>query len=180
METFPSCFWLFLSESASSGTALFRRPSWAALLSGLRGLRFVLPSFFRSLGAVALGHTGCLLRYSEQEVLFPEGSQVMVKDLLKACNFQRRIQLNSTQETSKRRASRPGPVVHPTKGTARPVASERSHGPHGALLPLHRTTTSLSLVWGWSHAVVGFRGSDRRWWSTSDNGKRQLSQDTSG
>ena len=50
MVSFPSCFWPFLSESASSGTALFRRPSWAALLSGLRGLRFVLPFFFRGGG----------------------------------------------------------------------------------------------------------------------------------
>ena len=61
-----------------------------------------------------------------------------------------------------------------------PVASEGSHGPHGPLLPLHRTTTSQSLVWGRSQAVVGFRGSGRRWWSTSDNGKGRLSQDTSG
>ena len=86
MVSLPSCFWLVLSESASSGTALFRRPSWAALLSGLRGLRFVLP-FFRGPGAVALGHTGSLLGYSEQGVFFPGGSKVMVKELLKACPF---------------------------------------------------------------------------------------------
>ena len=39
----------------------------------------------------------------------------MVKELLKACPFKRRSQLNSTQEASKRRASRPGPDVFPTK-----------------------------------------------------------------
>ena len=112
MVSFPSCFWLFLSESASSGTALFRRPCWAALLSGLRGLRFVLPFFFRGPGAVALGHTGSLLGCSEQGVLFPEGSKVMIKELLKACPFlmAQSTQLNSTQEASKRRASRPGPT----------------------------------------------------------------------
>ena len=33
-----------------------------------------------------------------------------------------------------------------------------SYGPHGALLPLHRTTRSQSLVWVRSHAVVGFWG----------------------
>ena len=39
----------------------------------------------------------------------------MVKELLKACPFERRSQLNSTQEDSKRRASRPGPDVLPTE-----------------------------------------------------------------
>ena len=55
-----------------------------------------------------------------------------------------------------------------------------SYGPHGALLPLHRTTTSQSLVRDGSHAVVGFRVWGRRWWLTSDNGKGRLSLDTSG
>ena len=87
MEAFPSHFWLYLYESGSSETAWFRRPASAALLSGLRGLRFVVALFFRGPGADALGHTGFLLRYSEQEVLFPEGSQVMIKELLKACPF---------------------------------------------------------------------------------------------
>ena len=40
----------------------------------------------------------------------------MNKELLKACPFfLRRSQLNSTQEASKRRASRPGPNIFPTK-----------------------------------------------------------------
>ena len=56
-----------------------------------------------------------LLGCSEQGVLFPEGSQVMVKELPKASPFKWRSQLNSTQEASKRRASGPGPVVHPTE-----------------------------------------------------------------
>ena len=41
----------------------------------------------RGLGADALGHTGSLLGYSVQGVLFPEGSQAKVKELLKACLF---------------------------------------------------------------------------------------------
>ena len=53
----------------------------------LRGLRFVLPFVFRVPGAVSLGHTGSLLGYSEQGVLFPGGSKVMVMELLKACPF---------------------------------------------------------------------------------------------
>ena len=114
MESFPSCFLLFLSESASLGTALFRRPSWAALLSGLRGLRFVLPFSFRGPGAVSLGHTGSLLGYSEEEVLFPGGSKVMVKELLRACLFFKGA-VNSTQPKKPQRggASRPGPNTIP-------------------------------------------------------------------
>ena len=42
----------------------------------------------------------------------------------------------------------------PNESTASPVASARSHGPHGPQLPLHRTTTSQSPVWGKSLAVV--------------------------
>ena len=87
MEFFLSRFWLFHFGSGSSGAALFRRPARATLLAGLRGLRFVLLYFFEGPGADALGHPGSLLGYSEQEVLFPEGSQVMVKELLKACPF---------------------------------------------------------------------------------------------
>ena len=83
----------------------------------------------------------------------------MVKELLKACPFHWRSQLNSTQEASKRWASGPGPSIFPTKRTARTVDSEGSHGPHGALLPLHRTTTRQSLVRVRSQAVVGFGGS---------------------
>ena len=87
METFPSHFWLCHYESGSSGTAWFRHPARAANLAGLRGSRFVLLYFFGGPGAVALGHTGSLLGFSEQEVLLPEGSQVMVKELLKGCRF---------------------------------------------------------------------------------------------
>ena len=127
--------------------------------------------------ADALGHTGSLLECSEQEVLFLEGTQVMVKELPKACPFSKAESTQLNPRSLKEAAKSPRTKHLPNRSTARPVASERSHGPHGAL---HRTTTSQSLVWSRSQAVVGFRVSGRRWWSTSDNGKGQLSQDTSG
>ena len=79
-----------------------------------------------------------------------------------------------TEASQTPRTSRP-----PNQRTARPVASGRATV-RTVHFPLHRTTTSQSLVWDRSLAVVGFRGSGRRWWSTSGNGKGRLSQDTSG
>ena len=48
-----------------------------------------------------------------------------------------------------------------------------SYGPHKALLPLHRTTTSQSLVRDRSLAVVGFRVSGRWWWWKTSSPKTQ-------
>ena len=145
METPPSHFWLYLHESVSLGTAWFRRPAWATLLPGLRGLRFVLHFFFSCPEAVALGHTGFLLRYSEQEVLFLEASQVMVKELLKACPLLKAPSTQLNPRSLKEAGQWPRTSRPPNQRTVRPVASEGSH-PHGALIPLHRTTTRQSLV----------------------------------
>ena len=100
METFPSPGGFHHYKSGSSGTAWFRRPARAALLAGLPGLRFELLYFCGSPGADALGHTGSLLGHSEQGVLFPEGSQARVKELLKACPFVKGA-ANSTQPASR-------------------------------------------------------------------------------
>ena len=77
--------------------------------------------------------------------------------------------------------SRLGPNIFPTEEPATPVASERSHGPHGALLQLHRTTTRLSLVWSRSPGCGWFPGGRvvSRCRPVTD-GKGQLSRDTSG
>ena len=83
METLPSRGGFHHHESGSSGTAWFRSAR-AALLAGLRGLRFELLYFCGVFGADALGHTGSLLGCSEQGVLIPEGSQARVKEFAKS------------------------------------------------------------------------------------------------
>ena len=56
---------------------------------------------------VALGHTGSLLRHSEQEVLFPGGSQVMVKELLKALSLLK----GAVNSPEPKKPQRGGPVA---------------------------------------------------------------------
>ena len=69
METFPSHFWLYLYESV-----------WPPFF-----LDYAVHASCSSSSPGALRQLPWGIRYSEQEVLFPEGSQVMVKELLKAC-----------------------------------------------------------------------------------------------
>ena len=102
LETLPPRSGFHHYESGSSGTAWFRRPARAALLAGLRGLRFELLYFCGALGRMPWGTQG--LVWDALNNGFSFRKEVRPGELLKACPFFQGA-ANSTQPASREEPS---------------------------------------------------------------------------